>query len=279
MFTSFLSLCRWREYFLCNNTDVIKLQCGRTVLTRLCHRPFVSHRLCQTWRTVCCLAASHRFLCRISLAHTLLIFVLVLDLNTHSNVDCSWRQVCETFVFLGNVNQHCHHRSVLLWSVIGHCFITDAPELAVTCRITNRLASSVELWHLAHKHHQAWWEMLFVNDLYKPGCWVNGDIPPCSVTGSCSSGYFPVCSNNVSLRLQNSCILQLSQLYVSVKPFLLFPLQVDSRHPTCNFMLEVEKDQAECLKRLRTEEEEKATGSHKGHDPSQTWQFTPPSPV
>lgn len=46
---------------------------------------------------------------------------------------------------------------------------------------------------------------------------------------------------------------------------LLCPPQVDSRHPTCNFMLEVEKDQAECLRRLR-EEEEKATGSHKGHD-------------
>ncbi|KAF3698586.1 Vasoactive intestinal polypeptide receptor 2 [Channa argus] len=39
-------------------------------------------------------------------------------------------------------------------------------------------------------------------------------------------------------------------------------MDVDSRHPTCNFMLEVEKDQAECLKVLR-EEEEETTGSYK----------------
>lgn len=38
------------------------------------------------------------------------------------------------------------------------------------------------------------------------------------------------------------------------------PLMVDGRHPTCNFLLEVERDQAECLKRLR---EEEAVDSHK----------------
>lgn len=34
-----------------------------------------------------------------------------------------------------------------------------------------------------------------------------------------------------------------------------FPLQVDGRHPTCNFLLEVERDETECLRRLREEEE------------------------
>ncbi|KAF1383226.1 hypothetical protein PFLUV_G00129510 [Perca fluviatilis] len=38
------------------------------------------------------------------------------------------------------------------------------------------------------------------------------------------------------------------------------PLMVVGRHPTCNFLLEVERDQAECLRRLR---EEDAAGSHK----------------
>lgn len=56
-------------------------------------------------------------------------------------------------------------------------------------------------------------------------------------------------------------------------------MQVDSRHPTCNFMLEVEKDQAECLKRLGVEEE--AAGSSKGYDHSQTLKLetTPSSPA
>ncbi|KAM9350121.1 vasoactive intestinal polypeptide receptor 2 [Symphorus nematophorus] len=38
------------------------------------------------------------------------------------------------------------------------------------------------------------------------------------------------------------------------------PLMVDGRHPTCNFLLEVERDHAECLRRLR---EEEAASSHK----------------
>ncbi|KAG7523961.1 vasoactive intestinal polypeptide receptor 2 [Solea senegalensis] len=38
-------------------------------------------------------------------------------------------------------------------------------------------------------------------------------------------------------------------------------LMVDSRHPTCNFMLEVERDQTECVRRLSEDEEEEARGS------------------
>lgn len=43
---------------------------------------------------------------------------------------------------------------------------------------------------------------------------------------------------------------------------LLSPLQ-EGRHPNCNFLLEVERDHAECLGRLR--EEKEATSSRKGH--------------
>ncbi|CAI5640543.1 vasoactive intestinal polypeptide receptor 2 [Oreochromis aureus] len=39
------------------------------------------------------------------------------------------------------------------------------------------------------------------------------------------------------------------------------PLTVDGRHPTCNFLLEVERDQAECIKKLR---EKEANSSYKG---------------
>lgn len=49
--------------------------------------------------------------------------------------------------------------------------------------------------------------------------------------------------------------------------FLLLALQVDSQHPTCNFLLEVEREQAECVKRLR---EEEAAGRNKGSHLSQT---------
>ncbi|XP_034744451.1 vasoactive intestinal polypeptide receptor 2 [Etheostoma cragini] len=42
--------------------------------------------------------------------------------------------------------------------------------------------------------------------------------------------------------------------------FSVCPLMVDGRHPTCNFLLEVERDQAECLRRLR---EEDAAGNYK----------------
>lgn len=35
---------------------------------------------------------------------------------------------------------------------------------------------------------------------------------------------------------------------------LFFAFQVDGRHPTCNFMLEVERDETECLRRLQEEE-------------------------
>ncbi|XP_041659574.1 vasoactive intestinal polypeptide receptor 2-like [Cheilinus undulatus] len=40
-----------------------------------------------------------------------------------------------------------------------------------------------------------------------------------------------------------------------------FHPQVGGRHPTCNFLLEVERDKAECLRRLR--EEEEASGSQR----------------
>ncbi|XP_034078536.1 vasoactive intestinal polypeptide receptor 2-like [Gymnodraco acuticeps] len=43
--------------------------------------------------------------------------------------------------------------------------------------------------------------------------------------------------------------------------FSTFLLMVDGRHPTCNFLLEVERDEAECERRLR---EEEAAGKHKG---------------
>ncbi|XP_034411683.1 vasoactive intestinal polypeptide receptor 2-like isoform X2 [Cyclopterus lumpus] len=43
---------------------------------------------------------------------------------------------------------------------------------------------------------------------------------------------------------------------------------VDGRHPTCNFLLEVERDQEECVRRLR---EEDAAGSHKEPACKGTW--------
>lgn len=53
---------------------------------------------------------------------------------------------------------------------------------------------------------------------------------------------------------------------------LLLPLQVEGRHPTCNFLLEVERDQAECQRRL-SEEEQQAVRNNKGHHNSHKLNF------
>ncbi|XP_054623270.1 vasoactive intestinal polypeptide receptor 2 isoform X2 [Dunckerocampus dactyliophorus] len=52
----------------------------------------------------------------------------------------------------------------------------------------------------------------------------------------------------------------MKSLFVLVLFFLTTLLMADGRHPTCNFLLEVEEDHAECLKRLKDEERD---GQHK----------------
>nr|XP_057944805.1 vasoactive intestinal polypeptide receptor 2 isoform X2 [Doryrhamphus excisus] len=49
----------------------------------------------------------------------------------------------------------------------------------------------------------------------------------------------------------------MKSLFVLVLFFLRTLLMADGRHPTCNFLLEVEEDHAECLKRLKDEERER----------------------
>ncbi|XP_072771323.1 vasoactive intestinal polypeptide receptor 2 isoform X3 [Nerophis lumbriciformis] len=49
----------------------------------------------------------------------------------------------------------------------------------------------------------------------------------------------------------------MKSLFLLLLLFLTSLLMVDGRHPTCNFLLEVEKDHAECLKRLKDQEQDR----------------------
>uniref|UniRef100_A0A1A8PL19 Vasoactive intestinal peptide receptor 2 n=1 Tax=Nothobranchius rachovii TaxID=451742 RepID=A0A1A8PL19_9TELE len=62
----------------------------------------------------------------------------------------------------------------------------------------------------------------------------------------------------------------------SLLPLIVFlstcPLTVDGRHPTCNFLLEVQRDEAECVKRLREEDNKKEPGCKGAWDNIACWE-------